>query len=63
MFENSLLHRKIEKVEINSLICNQKRQMTRVKFSKVGLSDVSLKMFVHDDAITCTPFKTDNKYI
>jgi len=63
MFEDALLKKKVQKVEMNSLICNSDREMTRVKFEKVGLTDVSLKMFVHADGITCTPFMKDNMYI
>ena len=62
-FENALLQKQIHKVEMNSLVVNSGRKMTRIKFQKVGLSDVSLKMFVADDGITCTPFMKNNKYI
>ena len=62
-FEAALLRKEVHKVEMRSLIVNKQRQMTRVKFNKVGLSDISLKLFVSDDAITCTPFKKNNKYI
>ena len=62
-FENALLQKGIKMVEMNSLMCNAQRQMTRVKFEKVGLSDVSLKLFVHSDKVSCTPFMENGKYI
>jgi len=50
-------------VEMNTLMCNRDRQMSRMKYEKVGLSDVSLKLFVHSDRISCTPFMENGKYI
>ena len=63
MYERALLDNYVHRVEMNSLQSNKEREMVRLKFQKIGLTDVSLKYHVADDRITCTPFKRDNKYI
>ena len=62
-FENALLRRETSKVRMDSLTMDRDRRMTRIQFEKVALSDVSMKLYVHEDHITCSPFKLNNEYI
>ena len=63
MYERALLNDYVHRVEMNSLQSNKEREMVRLKFRKIGLTDVSLKNHVANDRITCTPFKRNDKYI
>ena len=62
-FKRALFNKEAPKVEVNSLLLNRQKEMTRVKFQKIGLTDVSLKYFIHEDLISGTPFKKDGKYL
>ena len=63
MYEKALLNNYVHRVEMNSLQANKEREMVRTKYMKTGLTDISLKYFVHSDRISCTPFQKDKKYI
>ena len=62
-FKRALFNKEAPKVEVNSLLLNRQKEMTRVKFQKIGLTDVSLKYFIHEDLISGTPFQKDGKYL
>ena len=52
-----------DKIEINSIRLNRNKQMSRMKITKVGLSDIFIKMQVSDDKISCSPLKVNNSYV
>ena len=50
-------------VQVNSLLMNKDREMTRIQMYKRGLSDSCTKVTVHSDKVTCTPLMQYGKYI
>lgn len=52
-----LMKEDIKRVEMNNLVMNKDRKMTRIKQFKTAMTDVSLKMFILPDKITCRPFE------
>ena len=52
-----LMNDEQRKFEMNNLLQNKDREMTRIKFNKTGLTSVSLKMHILPDKISCVPFQ------
>ena len=60
---NTLLGQSTHSVEVRNLRMNQDRQMCRQHLKKKGLSDISVKVHVLDDKITCFPLRQNNDYM
>jgi len=60
---NTLLGQTTHNVEVRNLRMNQDRQMSRQHLKKTGLSDISVKVHVLDDKITCFPLQQNNQYM
>ena len=60
---NILLDEEQHEVEMRTLQMNKNKRMTRQHKLKKGLSDISVKVHVKDDKITCTGLKLHNKYM
>ena len=48
---------------MNMLMSKKDVGMARVKMDKIGLSDISHKLYIEEDRITSRPFKKNGKYI
>ena len=57
-FADCIFENKTVKVTMNNLVQNKERKMTRINYDKIGLTDLSLKMYINSDRISCKPFKT-----
>jgi len=62
-FLNTLLGQTTHNVEVRNLRMNKDRQMTRQHLKKKGLSDISVKVHVLDDKITCFPLQQNGQYM
>ena len=60
---NILLDEEHHEVEMRTLQMNKNKKMTRQHKLKKGLSDISVKVHVEDDRITCSGLKQNNKYL
>ena len=60
---NTLLGLTTHNVEVRNLRMNRDRQMSRQHLKKTGLSDISVKVHVLDDKITCFPLQQNNQYM
>lgn len=52
-----------QKVQINSLRLNRRKEMSRMACQRSCLSDIFLKMQVNADKITCTPLMKNNEFL
>ena len=52
-----------QSVTINSLRLNRFKEMSRMKYERLSLSDVFLKMQVQSDKVTCTPLMKNKKLL
>lgn len=52
-----------QKVQINSLRLNCKKEMSRMSCHRSCLSDIFLKMQVHSDKVSCSPLKQNNQLL
>ena len=50
-------------VHFESLRLNKEKQMSRKQITKIGLSDIFIKMQVSDDIITCSPLKLNGQFL
>lgn len=62
---NVLLNSEFPKqtVTINSLRLNQRKEMSRMKFSRTSLSDIFLKMQVLNDKVSCVPLMKNKEIL
>ena len=58
-----LLDQAKHKVQIRNLRMDRNRQMARQHMDKKGLSDISVKVHVDYDKITCSALKQNGKYM
>ena len=62
-FLKILLENHNHEVELRTLQMDVHNRMTRQGKMKAGLSDISVKVHVADDKITCSALKQNNKYL
>ena len=62
-FLKILLENHHHEVELRTLQKDVHNRMTRQAKMKNGLSDISVKVHVADDKITCSALKQNNKYL
>ena len=60
---NTLIGQTAHNIEVRNLRMDQNRQMSRQHLKKRGLSDISVKVHVLDDKITCFPLQQNNEYM